>query len=167
MTTARLMDEFGRPQDRKPILPGDIFQTSSGRVTSPYPKQKSAKYSSQWLIDNAVAEAEARGDIFNAPIFKRTMLLPKGLLVTADREGMIMYLFGNQPKVVPSILKPLTGNPSLADKAGDDCPDCGCEFVHSLGEDLDVFVCKCRSCGYEWGRSTPHPSAVAMMEQCR
>lgn len=167
MTTARLMDEFGQPQDRKPILPGDVFQTSSGRVTTAYPKQKSAKFFSQWMIDNAVAEAEARGDDFNTLIFKRTRLLPKGHMTTGDSDSMIMYLFGQQPKVVPSILKPLTGNPSRADKAGDDCPDCGSEFVHTLGEDLDVFVCKCRSCGYEWGRSTPHPTAVAMMEQCR
>lgn len=103
----RGMTEEGRAKDGKPIIGGDKFRTSSGRETTPYPHQKSEKYASQWLIDNATAEAEARGDDFNAPIFRRTTLLKNGRLTDADRDSMLMYLFGEQQKVVPSILKPL------------------------------------------------------------
>ncbi|THJ36166.1 PLxRFG domain-containing protein [Lampropedia aestuarii] len=103
----RAMNDEGRAVDGDPIMPGDTFTTSSGRSTSPHPKQKGERYASQWLIDNAVAEAESRGDTFNAPIFKATTLLKSGVLTDSDRESMLMYLFGEQPAVVPSILKPM------------------------------------------------------------
>jgi len=102
------MDYTGRPLDKQPIRPGDVFRTASGRVTTPYPKQKSEKYASQWLIDNATAEAKSRGDEFNARGFAATTLLKGGYLTDADRDGMLEYLFGQQPPVVPSILKPLS-----------------------------------------------------------
>lgn len=102
------MTEEGRAKDGGPIMPGDTFRTLSGRVTTPYPKQKSERYASQWLIDNAVEEAESRGDDFNALIFRSTSMLRGGILTDADRESMLMYLFGEQPQVVPSILKPLS-----------------------------------------------------------
>lgn len=108
-STARTLNEDGRATDGKPINPGDVFRTLSGRNATPYPKQKSEKYASQWLIENATAEAESRGDNFNALTFKNSKPLKDGTLTTADREGMLMYLFSQQPDVVPSILKPLTG----------------------------------------------------------
>lgn len=110
----REMTDEGRAKDGQPINGGDVFLTSSGRSTTPYPKQKQEKYASQWLIDNAVAEAESRGDSFNAAPFKATNPGKNGSLIMADREGMLMYLFGEQPNVVPSITKPLVAKTEQA-----------------------------------------------------
>jgi hypothetical protein len=111
----RGMTYEGRATDGKPINPGDTFLTSSGRVTTGYPKQQAQKYASQWLINNAVLEAEARGDSFNLRAFQNTKPLKSGSLTDADRDSMLEYLFGQQPAVVPSILKPLTGQPAAED----------------------------------------------------
>ena len=112
----RTLDEEGRATDRKPINPGDVFGTLSGRKTTPVPKQKGKKYHSQWLIENATSEAESRGDSFNSRAFSNIGMLKGGGLTGADRSGMLMYLFGQQPAVVPPILKPFTvGAPSIAD----------------------------------------------------
>ncbi|WP_442865929.1 methyltransferase [Aeromonas sp. QDB02] len=104
----RTLDTDGRASDGKPINGGDTFATSSGRTTTPYPKQKGEKYASQWLINNATEEARARGDNFNAPIFSATTTMKNGSLTTADRDGMLSYLFGQQPAVLPPITRPLT-----------------------------------------------------------
>lgn len=111
---ARSLDVNGRATDGKPINPGDTFTTASGRVTSAYPKQKGEKYASQWLINNAAMEAEGRGDSFNLRTFQNTKPQKDGSLTTADRESMLEYLFGQQPAVVPSILKPLTARADAA-----------------------------------------------------
>jgi len=113
----RAMDADGRPLDKKPINAGDTFTTASGRTTSGYPKQKGEKYASQWLIDNATDEAESRGDKFNAPMFKAEKPGRDGGLTPASRDSMLEYLFGEQPAVAPSILKPLA--PSSTHKVGD------------------------------------------------
>lgn len=110
--SGRTLDEDGRASDGKPINPGDKFRTSSGRTTTPYPKQKGERYASQWLIDNAIAEAEGRGDDFNATSFKSEQPRKNGELAPASRDSMLMYLFGEQPKVLPSILKPLVSKPA-------------------------------------------------------
>lgn len=103
----REMTEEGRAKDGKPINGGDVFRTLSGRTTTPYPKQKGERYASDWLIENAKAEAQARGDDFNTTGFGAVTKLKGGNLTEADKAGMLMYLFGWQPDVVPSILKPL------------------------------------------------------------
>lgn len=108
---AREMGQGGRPADGKPIQPGDTFRTLSGRTTTPYPKQKGEKYASQWLIVNAKAEAEARGDSFNATAFSGTTLLKGGQLAPADIDAMQMYLFEQQPGVPAPLLKPLAPKP--------------------------------------------------------
>jgi len=105
--TARALDEEGRASDGKPIVAGDVFRTSSGRPTTPYPRQKGWKYASQWLIDNAIAEAESRGDDFNATGFRGERPLTDGALPTATRDCMLAYLFGEQPAVPRPLLKPL------------------------------------------------------------
>lgn len=105
----READHTGKPKDGNPVMPGDTFRTSSGRITTAYPKQQGAKFASQWLINNAVMEAESRGDSFNMRAFKATSPFKDGTLAMADQESMLEYLFGQQPAVVPSILKPLTG----------------------------------------------------------
>lgn len=115
---ARDMNFDGRPADGKPINGGDVFKTSSGRTTTPYPTQKGERYASQWLIDNAIAEAESRGDSFNTTVFKSEKPGKGGALPAASIDSMQEYLFGQQPTVVPNILKPLSGeseSPSIQD----------------------------------------------------
>jgi hypothetical protein len=97
----------GRATDGKPINPGDTFRTTSGRTTTEYPKQKGEKYATQWLIDNATAEARSRGDDFNARAFAAEKPGRDGAVPPASRDSMLEYLFGEQPAVRPSILKPL------------------------------------------------------------
>lgn len=104
---SRTLDETGRASDGLPIKGGDTFRTLSGRDTTPYPKQKSEKFASQWLIDNATAEAESRGDEFNARIFGAERTGRDGGLTTAGRDSMLGYLFGEQPAVQKPMLRPL------------------------------------------------------------
>ena len=106
----RMLNAEGRATDGKPIMPGDTFPTLSGRMTTPYPKQKGEKYASQWLIDNAKSEAESRGDDYNLRMFGAIPLLKGGFLTEADKDMMLMYLFEQQPDVVPGILKPLNAS---------------------------------------------------------
>jgi hypothetical protein len=116
----RGMNFEGKPTDGKPINSGDVFRTSSGRATTPYPKQKAEKFATQWLIDNAVAEAEARGDDFNARVFKSESPSKKGgSLPPASIASMQEYLFGQQPPVVQSILKPLVPSSQRKSLGGD------------------------------------------------
>ncbi|WP_323025717.1 hypothetical protein [Castellaniella sp.] len=100
----RELTECGQAKDGRPIFPGDVFLILSGRLTTPYPKQKSEKYASWWLIENAVAEARARGDSFNARGFGAVQALRTGELAQSDRDGMLMYLFGQQPVVPRSLM---------------------------------------------------------------
>lgn len=92
---------------------GDTPKTSSGRTTTPFPKldfgseaktRNTLRRTTQWLIDNAVAEAKSRGDDFNAPVFER--MTPKNVS-DADRASLNEYLFGEQPPVLKPITKPL------------------------------------------------------------
>lgn len=106
-SSPRAMTHEGRAVDGRPINGGDVFATASGRVTTPYPTQKSEKYATQWLIDNAVAEAQARGDDFNARAFAAENPGKGGALPPASIEAMQEYLWGQQPTVAPGILKPL------------------------------------------------------------
>lgn len=83
---------------------GEVLRTSSGRLTSPFPNAglgagqqatNSRNHAGQWLMDNAIAEAEARGDAFNALSFKANLRAPQ----KADRDCAENYLFGKQPEV--------------------------------------------------------------------
>lgn len=121
----RTLDEDGRVSDGLGgILPGDTFTTATGRQTTPYPKYSTTrvtkaetKKQDQWLIDNAIAEAEARGDDFNATVFIGETA---GNLHTAGVDSMNMYLFGkNQPKVVPKITRPINDFEAKREKHND------------------------------------------------
>lgn len=91
---------------------GERVKTSSGRLTTPFPKistttdrkaSATMKRANVWLHANALAEAESRGDDYNATMFrgeKNPANMPQ-----ASKDAMEEYLFGEQPKVVPSILK--------------------------------------------------------------
>ncbi|TRZ54052.1 MAG: hypothetical protein D4S01_00185, partial [Dehalococcoidia bacterium] len=122
--TIRKLDVDGVPLDKKPILPGDQFKTSTGRVTTLYPNYKrhnkaDEKIMNQWLIENAIAEAESRGDEFNLVQFKDE---DASSLPPASRQGMNDYMFGDPPAVVKSILKPLESLKTLNEKAEDKIP---------------------------------------------
>lgn len=92
---------------------GQIVTTSSGRQTTPFPKvdmgsngkaNNTIKRVDAWLISNALAEAQSRGDTFNERQFQAVNNLNP---TQSDKDSAEEYLFGEQPKVVPSILKPL------------------------------------------------------------
>jgi N12 class adenine-specific DNA methylase len=91
---------------------GEVALTASGRTTTPFPKvaldtnRKAAatiKAVDQWLMSNALAEAESRGDDFNARQFRANQTKPQ----QADKDSAEEYLFGDQPRVLPSITRPL------------------------------------------------------------
>ena len=93
---------------------GEVVLTSSGHETSPFPKittgtnrkmNVALKRVDSWLRENAIAEAKSRGDEWNARQFESEN--PKNI-PQASKDSMENYLFGQQPKVVPSILKDLT-----------------------------------------------------------
>lgn len=102
----RTADEYGYVNDGLGgIKAGDVFRTASGRLTTPFPKQKQEIYATKWTIENAIAEAEARGDKFNATQFRA--LDPKNFTL-ADSQATNYYLHGeNQPTVQKPFLKPL------------------------------------------------------------
>lgn len=90
---------------------GQVVTTASGRETTPFPQVKTGtrntgltlKQVDRWLMTNAYNEAVSRGDDFNARQFKDTSNIQQ-----ADKDSAELYLFGeSQPKVVPSILKPM------------------------------------------------------------
>lgn len=92
---------------------GEVVLTTSGRETTPFPKidtstdrkaSNTVRKVDAWLLENAIAEAESRGDNFNARSFRaeNAKNLPQ-----ASKDSMEEYIFGEQPKVIKSILKPL------------------------------------------------------------
>jgi hypothetical protein len=94
------------------MAPGEVVLTASGRETTPFPtfnskdgktSAKGLKAVDRWLMENALAEAEARGDEFNAGSFRAAVDKPQ----QADKDSAEEYLFSQQPAVVPSILRPL------------------------------------------------------------
>jgi len=92
---------------------GEVVLTTSGRKTTPFPRiacgtnrkcTATLKRVDQWLMENAVAEAHARGDKFNRPQFERNTAKPQ----QADKDAAEEYLFGVQPRVLPPFCRPLT-----------------------------------------------------------
>ena len=107
---------------------GDVVQTATGRETTPVPNvaggtdRKAAnavRRLDAWLIENAQAEAKARGDDFNGPVFDQ--MEPKKLS-PSDRETLNEYLFGDeQPPILQSPFKELSQQsqvPKLDDGSG-------------------------------------------------
>lgn len=98
------------------LASGEVATTSSGRSTSPFPKidlgsnRKAAntiKRAHEWLIVNAIAEAEARHDGFNRRAFEAARRSPS----PADLDIAELYLFdASFPRQAqPRFLKPLCG----------------------------------------------------------
>lgn len=95
------------------LAAGQVVRTASGRVTTPFPNLNTEtnrkalntlKAVDGWLMGNALAEAESRGDEFNARWMRQAQAKPS----QADKDSAEEYLFGEQPPVQPSILKPLS-----------------------------------------------------------
>lgn len=88
---------------------GDVFRTSSGRETSPAPRidtttdrklQGSLIRMREWLKQNAIDEAKARGDNFN--LTQWSALNPNNWS-PADGDAVNLYLFGNTDGPGPSV----------------------------------------------------------------
>jgi len=96
------------------VAAGEVVLTSSGRETTPFPAIKSGprgtpatvKAVDGWLMQNALDEARARGDGFNARQFEQNLSKPS----QADKGSAEEYLFGQQPTVPRPFLKPLPSN---------------------------------------------------------
>lgn len=125
------------------LAPGQVVMTTSGRKTQPFPKvdlsnnRKAINTTirvDRWLIAEALAEAEARGDEFNARQFRAVNNLNPS---QSDKDSAEEYLFGEQPRVVPSILKPLVEKKPEAQAVQADPIDA--ELQDALGHLGDVL----------------------------
>ena len=83
---------------------GEVRLTATGRETTPFPRidmstarkaDATMKRVDNWLIDNAIAEAKARGDKFNLVQFEN---INRKNITKSDKDGAEIYLFGD---VVP------------------------------------------------------------------
>ncbi|QHS08756.1 hypothetical protein [Sinimarinibacterium sp. NLF-5-8] len=100
--TAESSPDVGAQRDT--LLPGDVFETLSGRSTTPFPNyslaaksnaqlRKDEKAQRQWLKENAIAEAKANGDDFNLLQFEH---LNVDHWSKADGDSVNLYLFGDE-----------------------------------------------------------------------
>jgi hypothetical protein len=110
------------------LAAGEVVLTASGRATTPFPKvsmgsnratTNTVRSVDRWLLENAAAEAQARGDDFNARTFQADAQSKS--MPPASKDAAEEYLFGQQPSVVPSILKPLS--PSATPQAPAPAPE--------------------------------------------
>jgi hypothetical protein len=112
---------------------GEVVMTNTGRKTTPFPQVKTEnnrqsantlKAVDSWLIANALAEAEARGDEFNARQFRNVNLKN---VTQSDKDAAETYLFDDFiPTVPPSIFKnpekPATEKEAKAQRDESDLP---------------------------------------------
>lgn len=82
------------------ISTGVVLRSVSGRALSPAPKidctsdrktGNTLKRVEEWLVLNAVVEAEAKRDSFNGRMFGA---MKPGKLSQSDRDHLNIYLFG-------------------------------------------------------------------------
>jgi hypothetical protein len=103
------------------LAAGEVVLTATGRKTTPFPKidndsnrkaGNTVKRVDQWLMDNAIAEARARGDEFNLRQFEANRDKPS----QSDKDSAEMYLFDKESvqPIPKSILKPITLPPEAA-----------------------------------------------------
>ena len=70
-----------------------VYRTRQGRVTTPFPKVTARTETAKvrdWLLENALSESLAAGDLFNAQQFHAHRRNPS----FADADGAEAYLFG-------------------------------------------------------------------------
>lgn len=100
--TGKSSPDVGSQRDT--LLPGDVFETLSGRSTTPFPNysltaksnaqaRKDEKAQRRWLKENAIAEAKANGDDFNLLQFEN---LNVDHWSKADGDLVSLYLFGDE-----------------------------------------------------------------------
>jgi len=88
----------GAQAEAKPVTlkEGDQFNTTTGRITAPFPRSnykvesKNQKAINQWLKNEYTAEAESRGDDYNVTLAKS---LDVNNWSQADGDGVNLYLF--------------------------------------------------------------------------
>jgi hypothetical protein len=89
---------------------GQVLMTLSGRPTTPFPRVDTSserkavntyRRCETWLMQNALDEARARGDAFNATWMAANLKAPS----PSDKDAAEMYLFDWQPPVLPPLLK--------------------------------------------------------------
>jgi len=99
---------------------GETRLTATGRETTPFPKidtttngkaTNTVKRVDQWLMDNAIAEAKARGDHFAQRQFEAGRDKPQ----QADKDSAEIYLFDKE--IIQPIPRPFT-KPLVAEKPG-------------------------------------------------
>lgn len=102
MRHIKSLDQVSPERGREGMLLacGQVVLTATGRETTPFPKfnlnnergtGRALRLVEQWLFDNALAEAEARGDDYNAAVFRaeqRDASRPQ-----ASKDSAEMYLF--------------------------------------------------------------------------
>jgi hypothetical protein len=100
-----------KPLPKTMLAAGETAQTASGRETTPFPKfnlnskgsaARATKAVDRWLLENAAAEARARGDDFNAPVFEADA--KQKTISQGSKDAAEEYLFGQQPPVQPPAL---------------------------------------------------------------
>jgi len=103
----RADDTIPRGQVGMLLSTGDVVLTSTGRETTPFPKvdtstpRKAAnavKRADQWLLQNAVIEAQSRSDEFNLRQFEAE--LTGATIPQASKDAAEMYLFDEELKRV-------------------------------------------------------------------
>lgn len=86
---------------------GQVVLTTTGRMTTPFPKVDSStnkkvtrtvKCVDEWLVENARLEAVARADKFNTLIFSGML---KSFISSADKLSAEYYLFEFYPQILP------------------------------------------------------------------
>ncbi|WP_422444160.1 strawberry notch C-terminal domain-containing protein [Endozoicomonas sp. ALB091] len=103
---------------------GQQADTRTGRKTTAFPRvgtgnkgqlKKTRKRINQWLIDNASAEADSRGDEFNGRMFRA---MQADNMSPADRDHAESYLFDGDSAdpVPPNVPEPSAGQEPSADK---------------------------------------------------
>jgi hypothetical protein len=97
------------------LAAGETARTASGRETTPFPKfnlaskggaARATKSADRWLLENAAAEARARGDDFNASSFEADT--KQKTIPQASKDAAEEYLFGQQPPVQQPVLRDLS-----------------------------------------------------------
>lgn len=87
------------------LASGQVVLTGTGRPTTPFPRidisserraANTVKRVQAWLIGNALAEAQARGDTW---MVRQLGCVDLGNLSTADMDSAHLYLFGDTEEV--------------------------------------------------------------------
>lgn len=150
---------------------GEVVLTATGRKTTPFPAKlditsnrkagNTVKRVDQWLMDNAVEEARARGDEFNLRQFEHNREKPS----PADKDSAEVYLF-DQESVQPipkPLLKPLVPPPgSVRGMMPVEIPVARTSELDSRAAEIKAHIKELTSTSQTTG---PRERAVKMLQQ--